>query len=110
MFITPAYAQTAGGGMETIVQMVPIALMFVIFYFLLIRPQQQKAKQHQEVVSKLKKGDSVILAGGILGKVARVRDGDPEIDVEIAKGTIVSVIRSSVSDVRNKSDAASNAS
>ena len=102
MFITPAYAQSAGGGMDAMVQMVPIALMFVIFYFLLIRPQQQKAKQHQEIISKLQKGDSVILSGGILGKVARVRDGDPEIDVEIAKGTIVSVIRSAVTDVRNK--------
>jgi preprotein translocase subunit YajC len=102
MFITPAYAQSAGGSMDAMVQLVPIALMFVIFYFLLIRPQQQKAKQHQEVISKLQKGDSVILSGGILGKVARVRDGDPEIDVEIAKGTVVSVIRSAVTDVRNK--------
>ena len=106
MFISPAFAQGLGGGStETIMQLVPIALMFVIFYFLLIRPQQQKAKQHQVVIAKLKKGDSVILAGGILGKVNRVRDGDPEIDVEIAKGTIVTVIRSSVSDVRTKSDA-----
>ena len=110
MFITPAYAQSlGGGGAETLLQMVPIALMFAIFYFLLIRPQQQKAKDHRETVSKLKKGDNVILAGGILGKISRVRDGDPEIDVEIAKGTIVTVIRSAVSDVRNKSEAAKDA-
>jgi len=107
MFISPAFAQGVGGSStETLVQLVPIALMFVIFYFLLIRPQQQKAKQHQEVISKLKKGDSVILAGGIIGKISRVRDGDPEMDVEIAKGTIVTVVRSSVSDVRNKTEAA----
>ena len=105
MFITPAYAQGAGGS-ETLIQLVPIALMFVIFYFLLIRPQQQKAKQHQLVISSLKKGDNVILAGGIRGKVNRVRDGDPDIDVEIAKGTVITVIRSSVSDVTNKTETA----
>ena len=104
MFITPAYAQGFGGGSDALIQMVPIALMFVIFYFLLIRPQQQRAKQHQDTVSKLRRGDSVILAGGIVGKVNRVRDGDPEIDVEIAKDTIIKVIRSSVSEVRTKGE------
>ncbi len=107
MFINPAYAQGIGGGSaDALLQLVPIALMFGIFYMLLIRPQQQKAKAHQETVSKLKKGDSVVLAGGILGTVNRVRDGDPEIDVEIAKGTIVKVIRSSISGVAGKSETA----
>jgi preprotein translocase subunit YajC len=107
MFITPAYAQgLGGGGAETMLQMVPIAAMFAIFYFLLIRPQQQKAKAHQETVAKLKKGDNVVLGGGIMGTVSRVREGDPEIDVEIAKGTIVKVIRSSISGVVSKTEAA----
>jgi preprotein translocase subunit YajC len=107
MFITPAYAQSAGGGSaDALLQMVPIALMFAIFYMLLIRPQQQKAKQHQETVSKLKKGDNIVLGGGILGTVNRVREGDPEIDVEIAKGTIVKVIRSSISGVVSKTESA----
>ena len=110
MFITPAHAQGLGGGSDALVQMVPIALMFVIFYFLLIRPQQQKAKLHQDMVGKLRRGDSVILAGGIVGKVNRVRDGDPEIDVEIAKDTIVKVIRASVSEVRTKGEPVSNQS
>jgi preprotein translocase subunit YajC len=107
MFITPAYAQSAGGGSaDALLQMVPIALMFGIFYMLLIRPQQQKAKAHQETVSKLKKGDSVVLGGGILGTISRVREGDPEVDVEIAKGTIVKVVRSSISGVVSKTEAA----
>ena len=106
MFISPAYAQGLGGGTETLVQLVPIALMFVIFYFLLIRPQQQKAKDHQMLVAALKKGDSVILAGGIKGKVSRVRDGDPDMDVEIAKGTVVTVVRSSVAGVSGKGEPA----
>ncbi len=104
MFITPAYAQGLGGGAEMFAQIVPILLMFVIFYFLLIRPQQQRAKKHQEMVAAVRRGDNVVLTGGILGKVNRVRDGDPEVDVEIAQGTIIKVLRSAIADVRAKGE------
>ncbi len=100
-FITPAYAQAAGGGLQDALGgIAPLLLMLPIFYFLLIRPQQQKARQHSDMVSKIRRGDGVVLAGGIIGKVNRVRDDDPLIDVEIAKGTVIQVVRSSVSEVR----------
>ena len=93
-FISPAYAQAAGGGLQDALGgIAPLLLMLPIFYFLLIRPQQQKAKQHQEMVNKIRRGDGVVLAGGIIGKVNRVRDDDPIMDVEIAKGTIIQVVR-----------------
>ncbi len=104
-FINPAYAQSAGGGLtDALGGIAPLLLMLPIFYFLLIRPQQQKAKQHQDMVAKIRRGDGVVLSGGIIGKVNRVRDDDPLIDVEIAKGTIVQVIRGSVTEVRTKGE------
>ena len=105
MFITPAFAQTAGGGLQDALGgIAPLLMMLPIFYFLLIRPQQQKAKAHQDMVTKIRRGDGVVLAGGILGKVNRVRDGDNEIDVEIAKDTIIKVLRGSVTEVRVKGE------
>lgn len=104
-FITPAYAQSAGSGLQDALGgIAPLLLMLPIFYFLLIRPQQQKAKQHKDMVEKIRRGDGVVLAGGIIGKVNRVRDDDPLIDVEIAKGTIIQVVRASVSEVRVKGE------
>ena len=81
------------------VQLVPILLMFVIFYFLLIRPQQQRAKAHRDMVSNVRRGDVVVTSGGIIGKVTKVRD-DNEIEVEIADDTRVRVIKSTVAEVR----------
>lgn len=104
MFITPAYAQSAGGGADAFVQLVPILLMFVIFYFLLIRPQQTRAKKHQEAINAIRRNDTVVIGGGIVGRVNRVRDGDPEIDVEIAQGTVVKVLRGSIAEVRVKGE------
>ena len=74
MLISPAYAQGASGGSDFLIQLVPILLMFVIFYLLLLRPQQQKAKQHREMVANLRRGDTVVTSGGIVGKVTKVRD------------------------------------
>lgn len=106
MFITPAWAQTAGGLSDVFNSLGPILLILPIVYFLVIRPQQQKSKAYQELISKLRRGDTVVLSSGILGKVNRVRDGDPEIDVEIAKDTIVKVVRSGVAEVRVKGEPA----
>lgn len=105
MFISPAYAQGFGGGSDMLVNIVPILLMFVIFYFLLLRPQQQRVKQHREMVANLRRGDTVVTSGGIIGKVTKVRD-EAEIEVEIADNTRVRVIKSTVSEVRTKGEAA----
>ena len=105
MFVTPAYAQAAAGGAgptAAFAQFIPLILIFAIMYFLMIRPQQKRVKQHREMVSALKKGDHVVTQGGIIGKVASVRD--EELEVEIATGVKVRVIRSTVSQVLNKTE------
>src|SRR5215831_19942247 len=102
MFISPAYAQTSGGG-DFLIQLVPILLMFVIFYLLLLRPQQQKVKQHREMVANLRRGDTVVTAGGIVGKVTKVRD-EQEIEVEIADNTRVRVVKGTVAEVRARGE------
>ena len=103
MFMSPAYAQGAGASSDFLVQLVPILLMFVIFYVLLLRPQQQRAKAHKELVANIRRGDTVVTAGGIVGKVTKVRD-DNEIEVEIADNTRVRVVKGTVSEVRAKGE------
>ena len=107
MLITPAFAQ-GGGGAEgaLIMQILPIVLIFVVFYFLLIRPQQRKVKQHREMVAALRRGDRVVTAGGIIGSVAKVVN-DNEVLVEIAEGVRVRVVRSQISEVLSKTAPAS---
>jgi preprotein translocase subunit YajC len=104
MFITPAYAQGAGGiGLDQFTTFVPIALIFVIMYVLMIRPQQKKVKQHQEMVKNLRRGDSVITSGGTVGKVTKVVDDD-QIEIEIAQGVRVRQMRNMVTEVRAKGE------
>ena len=103
MLITPAYAQVTSGGSDFFIQLVPILLMFVIFYLLLLRPQQQRVKAHRELVTNIRRGDTVVTAGGIVGKVTKVRD-DNEIEVEIADNTRVRVVKATVSEVRAKGE------
>ncbi|TDL78132.1 preprotein translocase subunit YajC [Palleronia sediminis] len=106
MFVSPAYAQDLGGGAGgAFASFVPLILIFAIMYFLLIRPQQKKVKEHQKMVEALRRGDQVITAGGIVGKVVKVRD-DGEIEVEIAEGMKVRVIRSTIATVRSKTEPA----
>src|SRR5215467_12185364 len=105
MFMSPAYAQGAGASSDFIIQLVPILLMFVIFYLLLLRPQQQRAKAHKEMVANLRRGDTVVTSGGIIGKVTKVRD-DSEIEVEIAENTRVRVLKGTVAEVRVKGEPA----
>ncbi len=104
MLISPAYAQSGGGG-DMITGLLPIVLIFVVFYFLLIRPQQKKAKAHRELVAALKRGDKVVTAGGIMGVVARVTN-EQEVLVEIADGVRVRMVRSQITDVLVKPSAA----
>ena len=107
MFITPAYAQAAGGaaGASAIMNIAPLILIFGIMYFLLIRPQQTKLKQHKAMVEALRRGDQVITGGGIVGKVSKVRE-DGEVEVEIADGVKVRVVKSTIAQVLSKTEPA----
>ncbi len=104
MFATPAFAQAAGGAAGAFTSFVPLILIFAILYFLLIRPQQKKAKDHRAMVAALRKGDQVVTQGGILGKVYKVADG--EVEVEIAEGVRVRVVRSTITQVLSKTEPA----
>lgn len=102
--ITPAFAQTAAGGTTDIfIQIVPFILIFIIMYFLLIRPQQRKAKMHQEMIKAVRRGDQIIMNGGVIGKVSKVVD-DNEIELEIADDVKIRVLRSMIADVRSKGE------
>jgi len=100
MLISPAYAQAAGGGGFDIQALLPLVLIFAVFYFLLIRPQQKRAKQHKEMLGAIRRGDKVVTGGGIVGTVAKV--ADDELTVEIAKDVRVQVMRGSISNVLSK--------
>ena len=103
MLVTPAYAQAAGGA-AAITSFVPLILIFGIMYFLLIRPQQKKLKDHKAMVAALRKGDQVITQGGIIGKVYKA--GETEVEVDIADGVRVRVVRSTITQVLNKTEPA----
>ena len=103
MFISPAFAQAAGASpQDTLTTFVlPMALIFVVFYFFMIRPQQQKSKQLKTMLEALRRGDRVVTAGGIIGTVAKI-DGDQELTVEIADNVRVKVVRSTITTVLSK--------
>ncbi|MCG8562522.1 MAG: preprotein translocase subunit YajC [Hyphomicrobiales bacterium] len=103
MLITPAYAQGAQGGGDFFVTLLPFILIFVIMYFLIIRPQQRRVKEHREMVAGVRRGDTVVTSGGIIGKVTKVTD-DHELQVEIAEGVRVKVVRGTLSEVRTKGE------
>lgn len=104
MFISPAFAQTGGAGDPFTGLLVPMLLMIVIFYFLVIRPQQQRAKQHRELIDKVRRGDTVITAGGFIGRVIKAADGADEIEVELSDTMKVRVLKSTLMDVRSKNE------
>jgi preprotein translocase subunit YajC len=87
-----------------LVQLAPILLMVVLFYFLMIRPQQKRAKEHQSMLGALKRGDNVVLSSGVLGKIVRVED--KEVGVEIAQGVTVKVLKGMITEVRSKGEPA----
>jgi preprotein translocase subunit YajC len=100
MLITPAYAQGAAGGSDFFIQIMPFLLIFVIMYFLIIRPQQKRLKDHREMVAALRRGDTVVTGGGLIGKVTKVDDA--ELQVELTQGMKVKVVRSTITEVRSK--------
>jgi preprotein translocase subunit YajC len=104
MFVTPAFAQgTSLFGGDMLTNVLPFVLIFVIMYFLILRPQQKRAKEHTELIKNLRRGDTVITSGGLVGKVTKVVD-DEQIEVEIADGVRVRQVRSMVSGVRAKGE------
>lgn len=108
MWISPAYAQAAEtAAPNPFLQLAPLIFIFVIFYFLLIRPQMNARKKHAEMVSNVRRGDVVVTAGGVVGKVTKVLEGD-EIMVELAENVTVKVVKATLSDVRTKPQPAAN--
>lgn len=110
-FITPAFAQTAGASSTTdvVLQMAPFGIILIIMYFLILRPQQRKAKEHQNLIKNVRRGDTVVTNGGLIGKVSRTID-DGEIELEIAPNVKVRHSRNMIADVRAKGEPVKDAS
>ena len=109
MFATPAFAQTAagaapGGPQDMLIQFLPLIGLVVLFYFLMIRPQQRRMKQHQQMITNLKRNDTVVLNSGVIGKVVRVED--KEIGLEIAQGVTIKVVKGMIAEVRVRGEPA----
>jgi preprotein translocase subunit YajC len=103
--IDPAYAQSAVPGSDPLAGfLIPMLLMIAIFYFLIIRPQQSRAKQHREMIEKVRRGDTVVTSGGFIGRVLRVPDNSDEVEVELSDQLKVRVLRSTLLDVRAKGE------
>lgn len=109
MFVSPAYAQSASGGAAAmdpsgiLIQVAPILLLVVIFWFLIFRPQQKRLKEQKAMLNAIRRGDTVVTTGGIVGKVTKAIDGD-DFEIEIAHGVKVKLARGMVTDVRSKSE------
>ena len=106
MLVSDAFAQTAAGGVgdtNFLVSLAPLILIFVVFYFLLIRPQQKKVKQHKEMITAVRRGDRVITSGGIVGTVTKVID-EQFVQLEIAEGTRVRLVRGTITEVLAKAE------
>ncbi|HVB90443.1 MAG TPA: preprotein translocase subunit YajC [Beijerinckiaceae bacterium] len=104
-FITPAYAQAFGGGStsDLVMQMAPFGVILIIMYFLILRPQQRKTREHQDLVKNVRRGDTIVTTGGLMGKVSKTID-DNEIEIEIAPNVRVRQLRQMISDVRAKGE------
>ena len=109
MFATPAFAQaagaaTGGGPQDMLIQFLPLIGLVVLSYFLMIRPQQQRMKTHQAMLAAVKRGDTVVLSSGMIGKIVRVED--KEVGVEIATGVTVKVVKTMIAEVRSRGEPA----
>lgn len=105
MLISTAYAQTGGApGGDFLIQLLPLVLIFVVFYFLLIRPQQKRMKAHKEMLANVRRGDRVVGNGGLIGTVTKVSDDDDTLTVEISDGVRVQMVRSMLAEVRGKGE------
>ncbi len=107
MFVTPAYAQGIGATPDMFVSILPFVLIFVIMYFLIIRPQRAQMKKRGEMLSAIRRGDTVVTGGGLIGKVTKVVD-DNELEVDLGNGLKVTALRATISDVRVKGEPVAN--
>lgn len=108
MFITPALAQTAGGG-ETgglLFSLLPFVAIFAIMYLFILRPQRQRMKAHEEMIKNVRRGDNVVMNGGVIGKVTKVADDSDEIEIEIARDVKIKAFRPMIHEVRVKGEPA----
>ncbi len=106
MFVTPAYAQVPGATPDVLISVLPFVLIFVILYFLMIRPQRQQLKKRGDMLAAIRRGDTVVTGGGLVGKVTRVID-DNELEVDLG-GMKVTALRATISDVRVKGEPVAN--
>ena len=104
MFVTPAFAQSAGGASALASPLIPLVIVVVIMYFLIIRPQRQQAKAREAMLAGIRRNDTIVTNGGIVGKVTKVID-DNEVEVEICKDTKVRIMRPFIAEVRVKGEA-----
>jgi preprotein translocase subunit YajC len=107
MFVTPAYAQTSGATPDILISVLPFVLIFVIMYFLIIRPQRTQLKKRSEMLAAVRRGDTVVTGGGLIGKVTKVI-GDDELEIDLGGGTKVTALRNTLSDVRVKGEPVAN--
>jgi preprotein translocase subunit YajC len=107
MFVTPAYAQAGGGGPDVLISILPFVLIFVIMYFLIIRPQRQQMKKRGEMLTAIRRGDTVVTGGGLVGKVTKVID-DNELEIDLGGGNKVTALRATIADVRVKGEPVAN--
>jgi preprotein translocase subunit YajC len=106
MFVTPAYAQGTGASPDMLISILPFVLIFVIMYFLIIRPQRTQLKKRGEMLAAIRRGDTVVTGGGLVGKVTKANDGELEID--LGGGMKVTALRSTIADVRVKGEPVAN--
>jgi preprotein translocase subunit YajC len=106
MFATPAWAQGAGGSPDMLISILPFVLIFVIMYFLIIRPQRQQMKKRGEMLAAIRRGDTVVTGGGFVGKVTKA--ADDELEIDLGGGTKVTALRATIADVRVKGEPVAN--
>ena len=107
MIFSPAYAQAGAPPQQDIfVTMLPFVFIFAIMYFLIIRPQQRRAREHREMLEALRRGDEIVTSGGLLAKITKVKEGEDEVEVEIANGVKVRVVKSTILSVASKTEPA----
>ena len=106
MFVTPAYAQGTGASPDMLISILPFVLIFVIMYFLIIRPQRSQIKKRGEMLAAIRRGDTVVTGGGLVGKVTKASDN--ELEVDLGGGTKVTALRSTIADVRVKGEPVAN--
>ena len=105
MFVTPAFAQAAGSAIDPLSSLlIPMLVMLAIFYFFLIRPQARRAKEHKDRMNSVRRGDTVVTSGGIVGRVTKVSDTSDEVEIELAENLKIRVIKSTLMDVRSKNE------